>query len=66
MQPHQERVVNEKAELDGRLSKLKDFIDTNPHFVPLPQDEKDRLIKQSEVMKEYSDILDQRIAAFPQ
>lgn len=64
MQPHQERVINEKAELDGRLSRLKDFIDASPYFVPLPQEEKDRLIKQSEIMGQYSDVLGQRIAAF--
>ena len=64
MQPHQERVVNEKKELDEKLDKLKAFIETSSVFKSLPDDERRRLELQFDVMTEYSSILSQRIAAF--
>lgn len=64
MQPHQERVISEKAELDGKLNKLKAFIEESPTFKGLPADERGRLNKQFDAMAEYSSILSQRIAAF--
>jgi hypothetical protein len=65
MQPHQQRVVDEKKELDDKLDKLKAFIETSPIFKSLSADERGRLGKQFDVMAEYSSILSQRIAAFP-
>jgi hypothetical protein len=65
MQPHQQRVVDEKKELDEKLDKLKAFIETSSIFKSLPVDERDRLGRQFDVMAEYSSILSQRIAAFP-
>lgn len=64
MEPHQERVVNEKKELDEKLDKLKAFIDTSPTFKGLHEDERGRLNRQFDVMAEYSSILSQRIEAF--
>jgi len=64
MQPHQERVVNEKKELHAKLDKLKAFIEESSVFKTLPNDEQKRLNKQFDVMAEYSSILSQRIAAF--
>jgi len=67
MQPHQQRVVDEKAELDEKLTKLRAFMpddESNKIFMGLPQDEKVRLIRQEAVMSEYSEILGERIAAF--
>lgn len=64
MQPHQERVVREKKELDVKLDKLKTFIETNPIFKTLPQTEQLLLNRQFDAMAEYSHILGQRIAAF--
>ena len=64
MQPHQQRVVDEKTELDGKLDRLKAFIETNPTFQTLDGDEKGRLNRQFDVMAEYSSILGQRIEAF--
>ena len=64
MQPHQQRVVDEKKDLDEKLDKLKAFIETSPTFKSLPADERGRLGKQYDVMAEYSSILSQRIAAF--
>jgi hypothetical protein len=65
MQPHQERVVFEKRELDEKLDKLKAFIEGSPAFKALPEDERSRLNRQFDVMAEYSSILTQRIDAFP-
>lgn len=62
--PHQQRVVEEKAELDHKLAKLHDFIQQNPHFKTLPEDEQKRLERQDLAMAEYSQILSERIAAF--
>ena len=63
MSPHQERVVEEKAQLDEKLSKLVAFSE-GPKFDSLPEDEQERLHKQAEYMQLYSDVLKDRIAAF--
>jgi hypothetical protein len=62
--PHQQRVVDEKAELNEKLGKLHDFIQDNPIFKTLPEDEQKRLQRQDLVMAEYSQILGERIEAF--
>lgn len=63
--PHQQRVVQEKEELDEKLSKLSAFIDS-PNFAITVKDENEiaRLVCQEEIMKDYSEILAERIAAF--
>jgi len=63
MQPHQERVVTEKAELDEKLDKLKKFI-LGSVFPTLPVDERRRLNYQFDIMEKYSGILGERIHAF--
>lgn len=63
-QPHQQRVVDEKAENDGRLEKLKAFIESNPTFETLPGAEQVRLCRQARIMRELSDVLGERIAEF--
>lgn len=63
MAPHQERVVEEKRDLDEKREKLLAFLSTDL-FRGLDQAEKDRLRTQLSVMGLYSDILNQRIAAF--
>lgn len=62
--PHQQRVVDEKAELDDRAHKLSQFIGTNPIFETLDADEQERMKEQNDVMWQYSEILGKRIAAF--
>lgn len=62
--PHQQRVIDEKTELDDKLTKLKAFIDGTAIFAGLPDDEKERLVRQHSCMTEYSEILGERIAAF--
>jgi hypothetical protein len=63
MQPHQQRVVDEQAELEGKRAKLQSFFGT-PIYAGLPEDEQWRLARQHDVMEAYSNILDERIAAF--
>lgn len=63
LQPHQQRVIDEKRELDERLFKLRAFKETDT-FETLPGDERVRLLQQATVMHSYSRILDERIAAF--
>jgi hypothetical protein len=62
--PHQQRVVDERRELDEKIDKLKAFIMENPIFKTLPTDEQARLNRQCDVMIEYSRILRDRIEAF--
>lgn len=62
-QPHQQRVVDEKAELDSKLEKLNTFLG-GTFYEGLPEAERLRLARQGCVMKDYSDILSDRIAAF--
>lgn len=63
MKPHQQRVVDEKAELDEKLKNLTVFYNTTV-FDALDPAEKDRLLLQGRLISEYSDVLGQRIAAF--
>lgn len=61
--PHQQRVIDEKAELDCKLEKLIPFLSSDTCH-GLPFDERSRLKRQADVMKEYSSILGERISAF--
>lgn len=63
MAPHQQRVVDEKKDLDDKREKLMSFFSTEV-FSGLDQAEKDRLSTQYGVMTVYSAILGQRIKAF--
>ena len=62
-QPFQQRVADEKSELDDRLKKLKLFQVTEV-FDGLPDAEKARLRCQQLVMQCYSELLYDRINAF--
>lgn len=64
MQPHQERVVTEKKELDGNRERLTSFIGGDIYRT-LDKTEQSRLNRQLEAMTLYSNILAERIAAFP-
>jgi hypothetical protein len=64
MQSHQQRVVDEKSELDLKREKLGAFIQGDI-FQTLPSDERNRLEQQAIAMTTYSTILGERIAAFP-
>jgi hypothetical protein len=63
MQPYQQRVVDEKAQLDDRLTKLNEFLASEKRE-GLPAAEAGRLVAQAEAMGTYSRILGDRIANF--
>ena len=64
IQPHQQRVIEEKADLDAKIAKLADFIVFSPTYKSLGSDEKDRLNRQHAAMRAYSGVLRERIEAF--
>jgi len=63
MQPHQQRVIDEKAELSERLDKLEAFHNTAV-YAGLPAAEQSRLTRQLYIMKLYEQVLSERISAF--
>lgn len=64
MQPHQQRVVDEKTDLDIKLSALNSFMNGDKFHVLCDEPERIRLIEQSNAMTKYSKILGERIACF--
>lgn len=62
--PHQQRVVDEKIELDKKVTALNAFLRTSAIFPTLDAAEQERLRDQNQVMHRYSEILGERIAAF--
>lgn len=64
MQPHQQRVVDEKAELDDRLEKLSLFTRSDMFQVRVPLAEQERMNTQKHLMCALSAVLGARIAAF--
>ncbi|KKN77652.1 hypothetical protein LCGC14_0357770 [marine sediment metagenome] len=63
MQAYQERVVEEKRELDEKLAKLVAFRRTD-QFIGLASDEQCRMTRQRSFMEGYSKVLGERIEAF--
>jgi hypothetical protein len=63
MKEYQKRVVEEKIDLDNKLIKLNNFIESDK-FEDVDEDEQDRLTRQGAAMQEYSLVLEERIAAF--
>lgn len=59
----QQRVVDERDQLDDRLQKLRAFFKT-PQFEKLPEDDQRVLRQQSVFMGEYLSILEYRISKF--
>ena len=64
MQPHQQRVVDEKNELHKKAVALSNFIGINPLFDSLDQAEQERLKVQNDIMWQYVEVLVSRIDAF--
>ena len=62
--PHQQRVLDEKQDVDIRITKLDEFIHSNQVFNDLPVSERGCLKRQLDVMQELSTILGERIANF--
>jgi hypothetical protein len=63
MLPFQERVIEEKKELDDKIEKLKQFFNT-AIYQNLPKDERRRLSRQYTYMEGYSNVLKERIDNF--
>ena len=62
--PHQQRVIDERNELQAKFSNLGVFILDNPIFNTLDVEEQFDLRSQHDVMGEYLDILGRRILRF--
>lgn len=63
MSPHQQRVVDEKAELDGRIERLASFLRSERAF-NVEQMEALRLERQLDLMEQLSELLGDRISNF--
>jgi hypothetical protein len=63
-QPHEQRVVDEKKELDIKLEALQDFIENNRIYLQLASNEQVRLQLQFRLMVLYSNVLGERIDYF--
>ena len=60
---YQARVIEERAELDARLTKLEAFLETEASRA-LPAADHEMLFRQRVAMDEYRAILDARIERF--
>lgn len=63
LQPHEERVVIEKKELDTNMDKLLEFLRSDKSKSVHPE-ELARLNRQLNIMTHYSNILSERIKFF--
>ena len=63
LQPHQQRVVDEKQSLDEKRGKLNAFLETAT-FHSLSYKQRYLLNRQSMLMDLYSEVLGERIQAF--
>jgi hypothetical protein len=61
--PYQQRVVEEQGALDVKISFLNTFLE-GEQFLTLPEIDQNLLIKQVNLMEEYSYILGERIKRF--
>lgn len=64
MEAYQKRVVEEKQRVDSDLAKLLRFLE-GEGVVNVAPGELGRMQRQASIMKQYSGVLGERIAAFP-
>jgi len=64
MEPHQERIVAEKSELDNKIQNLTNFLTNDETRAKIGDAEQDRMQRQLDCMSAYSGILGERIDAF--
>ena len=62
MDDYQERVIEEKKQLDDKLNKLRAF--NRSRTVDITGDERERLARQEYIMLLYAQVLNERIRAF--
>jgi len=60
MEDYKDRIKEELSELEGKLEKLEAFIRT-PKFDKLESSERGKLIVQNDIMKQYVQILEDRL-----
>lgn len=63
MESFQDRVVYEKQELDDKITRLNTFT-MGGMFFKLSADEKERMLRQLKIMKQYTEVLQERIEHF--
>ena len=63
MKEYQERVLHERSDLWIMLTKLNKFIESS-EYTHLDSEDKRLLIRQTDSMKQYIDVLDERINRF--
>lgn len=63
MKPYQERVIEERAQLGGRIQRLAEFLG-GPRDMPVDPQELSRMRIQLEIMKAYEAVLKERIGFF--
>lgn len=63
MEPYQQRVLDEKSELDIKINALRNFF-SNPIYSTMSQQDQDLLQQQLLAMETYSQVLGLRIARF--
>lgn len=61
MSDWKDRLVDERRDLDERMTKLHLFIHKNPAFYQLLADDRDLMRQQYLAMRQYGTILDMRI-----
>ncbi|WP_260863384.1 crAss001_48 related protein [Citrobacter sp. Marseille-Q6884] len=64
LQPHQQRVVCESEELQEKITKLENFVSTNPAYQKMQTDDRVLLSAQLAAMTAYNRILQARIMKF--
>lgn len=62
--PHEQRVMQEKTELDAKRLALRNFIEDTPKFYALDVIDRELLVNQLAAMNAYTAALGQRIARF--
>lgn len=62
--PHEQRVIDEQAELVSRISKLNTFITSGQLYGQLPLEDRMLLSEQLHWMQGYGHVLAKRIARF--
>ena len=63
LQPHEQRVVDERTELIDKITKLHAFFRTEI-FKNIQEEDQNLLEEQGQLMMNYSDVLLKRIARF--
>lgn len=64
LQPHQQRVVQERNELKEKTEKLNEFVGHSDLFNKLPDVDQEDLKVQLDIMFQYLEVLDKRISRF--